>query len=97
MKNCLYFTGRKQDSIVFQMEDSASYYEWEHEMLEIKSFIANINTYVPTDDLRAPLYLQWRTMVLKFGEKWSSAKVPQDIKDALKSVEVALTVDVTQW
>ena len=96
-KTCVYFTGRPQDLMSFEMESSEAYYEWENGMIRIKEFIRAINETVHDDAKRRPLYLQWREMVKKYGAKWGSNGVPQDIKDALKSVEEGVGVDVTVW
>ena len=97
MKQCIYFTGRPEDMMLFKMPNSVEYFEWQKGMIEIKEFIRMINETVHDDDKHRPLYLHWRTMVTQFGAKWGPDEVPRDIKDALKSVEEGVGVDITVW
>ena len=97
MKNCLYVTGRDQDSMCFQAESSEAYSKWLEEMITIKEYIKWINETIHDDDLRRPHYLDWRKLVKTFGHIWGKDRVPKDIKDALKSVEEGVGVDVTVW
>ena len=97
MKNCLYITGKAKDTMIFKTKTSEDFTEWQKGMMEIKEFIRMINEMVHNDDKRHPLYLHWRMMVKQFGATWGPDGVPQDIKEALKSVEVGLGVDITVW
>ena len=97
MPKGLYITGVSEHTMAAEWKDSAEVQEWNGDVLSIKNFIKGINDNVHDDDLRRPLYLQWRAMVLKFGERWGAERVSQDTKNALKSVEVGVGVAVTKW
>jgi hypothetical protein len=96
-RSALYLTGVNAHTLRLQFKDLAEYEEWDQSVTAIKGFIAWINTHVHDDNQRLPLYLQWRGMVIKFGDRWGADMVPQDIKDALKSVEEGVGAAVTAW
>ena len=94
----LYSTGLHQE--VYSFANVAEKDAWEAEVLGINADSSAAFNRKEAEGITSGvrvLYENWKGRILAFKDRFSEARMPQDIKWALNSAEEALGMEVTQW
>ena len=94
----LYTTGLHQELYTFASVDEKN--EWDAEVFGIKADSAAAFNQKESEGITSAvrvLYENWKARVIAFRDRFTENKVPEDIKWALNSAEVALGMEMTEW
>ncbi len=97
--NALYSNGIT--TTIYSFNDSPEYNRWDEEVQSIKDEIAAINDKRISGSLsqteQDKKFMKWLDHVKTFTNTYGEARVPDDIKFAVNSVEEGCHVTVTKW
>ncbi len=97
--NALYSNGIT--TTIYSFNDSPEYNRWDEEVQSIKDEIAAINDKRISGSLsqteQDKKFMVWLDHVKRFTNTFGDARVPDDIKFAVNSVEEGCHVAVTKW
>ncbi len=97
--NALYSNGIT--TTIYSFNDSPEYNRWDEEVQSIKDEIAAINDKRISGSLsqteQDKKFMVWLDHVKRFTNTFGDARVPDDIKFAVNSVEEGCHVTVTKW
>ena len=91
------------EATIALFESRHEYAEWSKDITRIRQSAFDINERnhsipnISDEEEEAPYRNIFLPMVSRFKTRWGSDMVPQDVRNSVRSVEVGIGVEVTEW